>query len=132
MISKLSNSQSYNDFEDENLQLQSIHEIHPSAKKEASKKTSYDSSLFKHTTTIKEFNLLPDTPLAFDTKLKNQKRDLVLKNVHNWTTENSRPMTKTTIIFASPALLEIYSFFPNLITDQHFAVGTIKTNFRKK
>ena len=72
-----STSEKYNDSENQNLQLKTIHELKQSAIKQSLNKSFFDPSFFKYTTKYNEFFLPPDTPLKFETILNHQKRDLV-------------------------------------------------------
>ena len=54
-----------------------------------------------------------------------------MKKVYKLTNENSRPMTKTRIITASPFILELYPLFSNLIFDEHPGLPNENTNCRK-
>ena len=66
--------------------------------------------------------------MNMQTTLKNQERDLVLKTLYKWLTENSRHVTKAPFITASPFLLETYRFFPNVYFDKY--VGLITFNLK--
>ena len=64
------------DSEDENLQLQILHETYSSAKKQTRNDSVFDLSFFNRTSRLTEFFLLLDIPLKVDTTIEFQKQEL--------------------------------------------------------
>ena len=85
-----------------------------------------DPLLFGHLSEINEFFPNPDTPLDTETRLKSQKRYIVLEIVKKRINEYSLPVTQTPNITASSPLPHEYKFFLNLHIDEHTVRKTIK------
>ena len=96
----------YNESESENLQKGTIQEIYPSEMKQSLKNSLIQRSLFTHLTLLKCFYFLMLHLILNNTELS--ERDPVLKVVHEWMQEKSRPVAKVPAITAFPFLLEYY------------------------
>ena len=102
VVENPSTSVNYKDSEDENLQLQFIHESYPTVKKPSLKDSLLEPSFFRPASKFRGYFLLPETPSNIETLTEISRRDPVYK----WITRNSRPVTKTFNISASPFLME--------------------------
>ena len=106
-----STSEKFNDSENHILQMQFFHRTYTSAIKQPFRILIFDPSFFEYASDFKDFFLLPDNRLIFETILNYHKRDLVLKIVQKLDNTNSCPFVKSHVATASPFLLNYYHFF---------------------